>query len=416
MVIAQDAMQGDDILKKQRRINRYWLFIIIFSIVILFLNGMARWQKFCDFYTDNLFGIWSETYGRLTGLFSFSVGEILIALAVIILLIAVICAVCLIFFRKKEGYKCFCAVYFKSLLVLVLSVLLVVTLNCSLLYNCSRLEVVSNSDRQSDSIQNVQTGETQNGDDNNDAQYTISDMNKLLILRNYLVEKCNELSLLVERDEKGNMIYSVDLDDALTQSLRALSEDYPRLSGYYPKAKPMLGSYFMYQADTLGIYFPFSMEANYNQYVSNAYKASTIAHELSHLKGYIYEDEANFIAFMACIGSEDLAVQYSGYLSVLGYVESDIYNMYNCISFVGKGTYEEFCGDVKISEQVFMDNVCYTEETLEALDRKNPLIDTDVVSRVSESFTDSYLDYYGAEANYDEVTLLLIQYYDGILY
>ena len=53
----------------------------------------------------------------------------------------------------------------------------------------------------------------------------------------------------------------------------------------------------------------------------------TICHELAHLKGYIYEDEANFIAFMACINSDNLFFQYSGYLNVLNYVSKDFRKM-----------------------------------------------------------------------------------------
>lgn len=73
----------------------------------------------------------------------------------------------------------------------------------------------------------------------------------------------------------------------------------------------------------LGYYFPFSMEANYNKvaYVTNL--PVTMCHELAHLKGYIQEDEANFIGFLACISSDDLLFQYSGYLSVLNYVNND---------------------------------------------------------------------------------------------
>ena len=41
----------------------------------------------------------------------------------------------------------------------------------------------------------------------------------------------------------------------------------------------------------------------------------TICHELSHLRGFMREDEANFIGFLACIGSEDPEYRYSGYLS-----------------------------------------------------------------------------------------------------
>ncbi len=388
-------------LQKKRRISRYWLFVIIFLTIILCLNGMAKWKKFCDFYTNHLFGIWSETYGRLMGLFPFSVGEILIAVGIIILFVAVICAVLLIFLRKKEGYKRFCIRYFKSLLVILLCVILVMTLNCSMLYNCSKLKVVSE-------------GELQNR-----SQNTLSSEEKMILVRNYIVEKCNELASLVNRDEKGYITYAKDLNKELPECLRSLSEDYSRLAGYYPKAKPMMASYIMYQAGILGEYFPFSMEANYNKYISDSYKAAVIAHELSHLKGYIYEDEANFIAFMACIKSDDLSVQYSGYLSVLDYIEGDAYTAYCLMNRLDEANIENyflFSSDIPESEQVLSDNLCYTEETWEELEETEPVIDRDVVESFSNTFTESYLDYYGAEANYDEVTLLLLEYYEGILY
>jgi hypothetical protein len=38
----------------------------------------------------------------------------------------------------------------------------------------------------------------------------------------------------------------------------------------------------------------------------------TICHELAHLKGYMKEDDAGFIAFMASINSPSKAFQYSG--------------------------------------------------------------------------------------------------------
>lgn len=38
----------------------------------------------------------------------------------------------------------------------------------------------------------------------------------------------------------------------------------------------------------------------------------TMCHELSHLSGYMREDEANFIAFLACLQSDDPEFRYSG--------------------------------------------------------------------------------------------------------
>ncbi|MGN0394819.1 MAG: DUF3810 domain-containing protein [Coprococcus sp.] len=386
-------------LHKRKGISKYWRFIIIYFGVILFLNVMARWQAFCDFYVEHIFGIWVGTYGRFTGLFPFSVGEILIMLGVVIVLAAIIFAICLIFLRKKEKYKHFCFTYFKSLLVILLSVILVLTLNCTMLYNCTRLEVY--------------------GVDGKEASSEETDINNLVALRNYIVNKCNELAVVVERDDNGEIIYSVDLHEELSESFVKLSGQYPRLAGYCPKAKPIMSSYFMYQANLLGVYFPFSLEANYNKYLSSSYKASIMAHELSHLKGYIYEDEANFIAFLACIESDDPAVQYSGYLSVLDYIEFDaydaVYDAYGQTDFFDAAYEKAFMG-IEPSERVMGDNVCMAMEAMETLLEETPIIDTEIVSNASEVFTESYLDYYGAEANYDEVTLLMLKYYEGILY
>ena len=82
----------------------------------------------------------------------------------------------------------------------------------------------------------------------------------------------------------------------------------------------------MSQMDLMGIYFPFSMEANYNQDMYKAKLPDTICHELAHTKGYIQEDEANFIAFMACDRSDNADYRYSGYLAALGEVRNKIFD------------------------------------------------------------------------------------------
>ena len=63
-----------------------------------------------------------------------------------------------------------------------------------------------------------------------------------------------------------------------------------------------------------GVYSPFTVEANYNREMPLYNIPHTICHELSHLKGFMREDEANFIGYAACIHSEDLYFRYSGYL------------------------------------------------------------------------------------------------------
>ena len=51
----------------------------------------------------------------------------------------------------------------------------------------------------------------------------------------------------------------------------------------------------------------------------------TTCHELSHLRGFMEEREANFIAFLACIGSDRADFRYSGYLSGWTYCMNALY-------------------------------------------------------------------------------------------
>lgn len=360
---------------KGKKISLYWKIVIVYTVVLLVLNLSAMSQKISDIYVEKIFGDVSGVYCRLTGLFSFSIGEILVGLCVIAIILALAAIIAMPVGKRLKKNMLLCRSYLKGFLIFIYTVILVMTLNCTIPYNCSKMQLT-------------------------EAENTY-DAEELIKLRNYVVQKCNELSLTVSRDEKGEIVYQDNVDENIKAALRALSDEFPRLGGYYPDAKPMLGSYFMYQAGMAGVYFPFSMEANYNSYIRENARASVIAHELSHLKGYMYEDEANFIAYLACTGSEDDAIKYSGYLSVLQYLEDDVF--FNT-------DYEEY-ELIMLSELVYDDYGTYTNEVETELEEMEGVVSDETMSSVSDTFTESYLQYYGAEANYDEVTMLMLDYY-----
>ena len=101
-------------------------------------------------------------------------------------------------------------------------------------------------------------------------------------------------------------------------AMEKLSGEYPTLSGYYPKPKPVLVSWILSVQQYSGVYSPFTVEANYNRDMVSYNIPHTICHELSHLSGFMREDEANFIGYLACRGSEDADFKYSGCL--LGWI------------------------------------------------------------------------------------------------
>ena len=103
------------------------------------------------------------------------------------------------------------------------------------------------------------------------------------------------------------------------RAMEKLGQRYRRLSGHYPFPKPILNTWLLSVQQTTGVYSPFTVEANYNRDIAYYDIPFTICHELSHLRGYMQEEEANFIGVLATIGADDLYFNYSGYVSAWVY-------------------------------------------------------------------------------------------------
>ena len=96
-------------------------------------------------------------------------------------------------------------------------------------------------------------------------------------------------------------------------AIKALAERYLVLDRpLYSPPKPVLASELMSYANIAGMFFPFTAESNIN--VDNPFFTIpwTMAHELAHQCGFMREDEANFIAYLACMESDDALMRYSG--------------------------------------------------------------------------------------------------------
>lgn len=103
------------------------------------------------------------------------------------------------------------------------------------------------------------------------------------------------------------------------RAMEKLGQRYHHLSGHYPFPKPILNTWILSVQQTTGVYSPFTVEANYNRDIAYYDIPFTICHELSHLRGYMQEEEANFIGVLATIGADDLYFNYSGYVSAWVY-------------------------------------------------------------------------------------------------
>lgn len=390
---------------KRRKISK--LAYLLGVMGILMLNLLA-WQstEFCDWYIAHIFPVWLNTYARLTSALPFSAGEIMLILAVCITAYGI--GFFLYNLLRRGRFTKKLLRFARGYAWAVLAVAYVMTLNCFILYHAtgfSEKYMVKESgamvaDMSATAVVEVDT-QTKN-------VYT---RKNLATLRDYLVEQCNTLAAGIERDEKGTALYSGDLIAESVKAMQAMGGEYDRLSGYYVTPKYLKCSGFFSQQYIMGYYFPFSMEANINSvmYITNV--APTVCHELAHTKGFIYENDANMIGYLACINSDDTFLQYCGYLSVLNYVNNDFYQSID----KNKAAYKKH---VRISDMVADDNVFLTREDWEEVE-KRAVVKTSTVKKASSAFLNTNLKVNGVEEGiqqYNQVVNLLLDYYDGILY
>lgn len=424
-------------------------------VALVVLLNVAAWNSsaFADWYIAHVFPIWVNTYGRISGLFPFSVGEWLIVAGLVVLGVAALLGViwagigvvwvirhmvrrlyCSTIApgmpRKKavvlsgmdasespcgegkgladggagaEGgkrgiFQRFSRGFYRFFAWVLACVSLIMTLNCFILYHASTFS------------------EQYFGEDDN-----VYELEELIGVYNMVAEQCNRLSGVMERDEDGMVLYTgslgkdgslLDMEDMARELMAQLGEAYEQLDGYYPRPKALLSSDFMCQQHMQGYYFPFSMEANYNDVMHILNFPSTMCHELAHLRGYIYEDEANFIGYLACVQSEDAFFQYAGYLSVLVYLHNDIYKAQKEEEAVYAETVARI-QPVKVEAQVWTDNVFVVQEEWDRINGK-ALIDTEVVDKAADVFIDTNLKVNGVSdgaVSYSRVVKLLLQYY-----
>lgn len=392
--------------------------IYIGMIVLIIVLNVLAWNSngFCDWYIANIFPIWLNTYGRITGLFPFSVGEWLIVAGVVLVVLAVLLA--LVWFligvvrlvrkcagresvpscQRSIGFRRVTRVFYRFFAWVLVSVGLIMTLNCFILYHASTFS------------------EHYFGEDNGEYELT-----ELIGLYNMVAEKCNYYAQTIERDGDGVPVYNgtvgadgklMDMADTARAMMQQLGEAYPQLDGYYPRPKALFFSDFMCQQYMCGYYFPFSLEANYNDVMYELNFPATMCHELAHLQGYIYEDEANFISYLACTQSEDPYFQYAGYISVLVYLNNDLYKAWE----QSRTAYDAAVAQIQpiaVQEQVWVDNTFVTQEEWDRINGK-AIIDTEIVEEAADVFVETNLKVNGVTdgaVSYSRVVRLLLQYY-----
>ncbi len=140
-----------------------------------------------------------------------------------------------------------------------------------------------------------------------------------------------ELNALAKQTKYGQDGFSVmplsfdELNDKLNDAYISGAEKYPFIQSMHSKVKPILLSEPMTYTHITGVYTFFSGEANVNTNYKDFNLPFTMAHEMAHQRGIAPENEANFVAYLICLESDDNYIRYSAYLNMFEYLSNALY-------------------------------------------------------------------------------------------
>ncbi len=324
---------------------------------------------FADFVDSTVSTAYRFLMAKITGIFPFSLFEVIIYLAVPLVIFLTVAAFKL--FRTGRAR----IRYAFTLLGVVLLIYTGYAAALSMSYNVTPL------------------------DKRLEVEYTEITEDNLYETASLLLAEANSLAEKLKFDECGSAVMPYSLDELsakISEAYKSLSEKHPFIKGFSSRVKPIATEGAMSSLQLLGIYTYYTGEANINIHYPDFNLPFTTAHEFAHQRGIARENEANFVAFLVCLESDDDFIRYSGYLRLYEYVASSLYQ-------TSKDRYGELL------------------DTMSAAVRGELIADREVYDKYADSFVaelskklnDMFLKMNGTEGvvSYGLVTRLAVAYY-----
>lgn len=198
-------------------------------------------------------------------------------------------------------------------------------------------------------------------------------------------------------DGESKMPYDLtELSEKIVRAYDAFLTDYPIFTSFDSRGKPVIASELMSYAQILGVYSCFTGESNLNMCFPDYCLPFTVAHEFAHQRGIARENEANFVAFLVCIRSDDIYIRYSGYMNMYEYLWSALYR-------ADPAKCRELLGET--DARIRMENAAYSKTYKK--------YQGTVIGSVSTGINDAYLQWNGTQGSvsYGLVVDLAVAYY-----
>ncbi len=363
------------LIRRLRRINRYVpKASMVFLLMAVVAGGIHLTSifntSFADFFNLHISGFFRRILSALTGWIPFSLAEFCLLASPV--LIVVLYLTCLHKSLRGRRYFIRCIAGLLSIFALVYALIVLLFATG---YRGSTLDRKLNLERR-----DVSADE----------------------LYETMEEVCGHLNELADSvifiENKGS-VRPYSHEDTVKLCLRSyerLADEYGFLNTFDSRVKQIVLSDYMTYTHISGVYTFFTGEANLNTnypYFVNVY---TTAHEMAHQRGIARENEANFVAYLVCITSDDPYMQYSGYLNMYEYLASPLYR-------AAPDKYRDVVST--LDPRVRYDLACYSDFFDKYRDN--------VASEVSDAVNNTYLVLQGTEGSksYGMVVDLAVAYH-----
>lgn len=376
-----------EILKLKR--TRLFMLLPIGALFIL----LARLSPFIAecIFARGLYKILSLPLGLVTGIFPFSLAELIIVLSPFILLSVIICFVARLIKNKENRSMAVKKAAVNVLCFISVAVFLFIVL-CGTNYYRYTFAVQYNL---------------------NVKERTVEELKELCV---YLKRKAEESKAAVDKkdlDEKGVVVFGEnrtyeDFSDVAREAKKAMSrlaEDYETLKYSTGGAKEVMLSKYMSYGSIVGIFIPFTMEANVNTDVAAYNRPADTCHELAHMRGYMKEEEANYIAYLACINSDEPIFNYSGYMLAFVIATNALYD-YDSDAYwdIMEGLSEKVLADINYEREYWRE--IRSHEMAEAAET--------IMNQVNDTYLKANGQESGVKSYGEMVDLLLAEYFGEI--
>lgn len=282
--------------KKANNRKKNWSHWLVGTIFLLLSSGLIGWSRHVagsgEWYATTVYPFFRRFVMLFTGGLPFSIAELGLYLILILLVVSLVRAV----YGRWKQHQSGLFLRWASRWFLTGSILLLLyTLGCGLNYQRSSFVKLAGMPQKN---------------------YTVTE---LAATCHWLTDQVNQATDKVSRAADGQMVLTDDYRTKASEVMAAAGEEYPSLAGDYPPVKSLLWPGLLSYQQLTGIYSPFTVEANVNQAMTAFNLPFTACHELAHFQGFMSEDEANFIAYLACRESKDAEFVYSGTLNAWQY-------------------------------------------------------------------------------------------------